>query len=63
MFCAMVKFFFQFLAANMTPKIFFANLETPKRHYLEKICVDSGIMVWVAIAVRAVGLPKNKKKG
>jgi hypothetical protein len=38
--CAMVKKFFQFLGANMTPKIFFANLETPKRHYLEKICVD-----------------------
>jgi hypothetical protein len=22
------------------PKIFFANLDTPKRHFLEKICVD-----------------------
>jgi hypothetical protein len=32
--------FFQFLGANMTPKIFFANLDTPKRHFLEKICVD-----------------------
>jgi hypothetical protein len=32
--------FFQFLGANMTPKIFFANLQTPKRHFLEKICVD-----------------------
>jgi hypothetical protein len=32
--------FFQFLGANMTPKIFFANLDTPKRHLLEKICVD-----------------------
>jgi hypothetical protein len=31
---------FQFLGANMTPKIFFANLDTPKRHFLEKICVD-----------------------
>jgi hypothetical protein len=32
--------FFQFLGTNMTPKIFFANLDTPKRHFLEKICVD-----------------------
>jgi hypothetical protein len=32
--------FFQFWAANMTRKIFFANLDTPKRHFLEKICVD-----------------------
>jgi hypothetical protein len=31
---------FQFFTANMTPKIFFANLETPERHYPEKICVD-----------------------
>jgi hypothetical protein len=35
-----LKIFFQFLGANLTPKIFFANLETPKRHYPEKICVD-----------------------
>jgi hypothetical protein len=35
-----LKFFFQFLGANMTPKNFFANIETPKRHFLEKICVD-----------------------
>jgi hypothetical protein len=39
MFCAMVKNF-SFLGANMTHKIFFANLEIPKRHYLKKICVD-----------------------
>jgi hypothetical protein len=32
--------FFQFLGANMTPKNFFANIQTPKRHFLEKICVD-----------------------
>jgi hypothetical protein len=32
--------FFSIFGANMTPKIFFANLETPKRHYPEKICVD-----------------------
>jgi hypothetical protein len=32
--------FFQFLGANMTPEIFFPNLDTPKRHFLEKICVD-----------------------
>jgi hypothetical protein len=31
---------FQFLGANMTPKNFFANVQTPKRHFLEKICVD-----------------------
>jgi hypothetical protein len=31
---------FQFLGANMTPKIFFANLDTPKRHFLKIICVD-----------------------
>jgi hypothetical protein len=35
-----VKKFFQVLGANMTPKIFFANLDSPKRHFLEKICVD-----------------------
>jgi hypothetical protein len=56
------EFFFQFLGANLTPKIFFANLETTKRYYIEKICVDSGIMVQVAIPVRAVGFPKNKKR-
>jgi hypothetical protein len=38
--CAMVKFFFNFWGANMTPKKFFANIQTPKRHFLEKICVD-----------------------
>jgi hypothetical protein len=32
--------FFSILGANMTPNIFFANLDTPKRHFLEKICVD-----------------------
>jgi hypothetical protein len=32
--------FFLFLGANMTPTIFFVNLETPKRQFLEKICVD-----------------------
>jgi hypothetical protein len=47
----------------MTPKNFFANIQTPKRHFLEKICVDWGIMVQVAIPVRAVGVSKNKKKG
>jgi hypothetical protein len=35
-----LTFFFQFLGANMTPKMFFANMETLKRHFLEKICVD-----------------------
>jgi hypothetical protein len=35
-----LKIFFQFLGANMTPKKFFANIQTPKRHFLEKICVD-----------------------
>jgi predicted Na+-dependent transporter len=35
-----LKIFFQFLGANMTPKNFFANVQTPKRHFLEKICVD-----------------------
>jgi hypothetical protein len=35
-----LKFFFHFLGANMTPKNFFANIETLKRHFLEKICVD-----------------------
>jgi hypothetical protein len=28
------------MVEKMTPKIFFANLDTPKRHFLEKICVD-----------------------
>jgi hypothetical protein len=32
--------FFQFLGANMTPKVCFENLDTHKRHFLEKICVD-----------------------
>jgi hypothetical protein len=35
-----LKKIFQFLGANMTPKNFFANIQTPKRHFLEKICVD-----------------------
>jgi predicted Na+-dependent transporter len=35
-----LKIFFQFLGANMTPKNFIANIQTPKRHFLEKICVD-----------------------
>jgi hypothetical protein len=60
--CAFVTIFFQFLGANMTHKNLFANIETPKRHFLEKICVNSGIMVQVAIPVRAVGLPQNKEK-
>jgi hypothetical protein len=39
--CIMVKnFFFQFWVANMTPKSFFANLDTAKRHYREKIWFD-----------------------
>jgi hypothetical protein len=39
--CAMVKKkIFILWGANMIPKIFFAYLETPKRHFLEKICVD-----------------------
>jgi hypothetical protein len=33
-----LKLFFNF-GANMNPKIFFANVDTPKRHFLEKICV------------------------
>jgi hypothetical protein len=31
---------FSIFGANMTPKNFFANIQTPKRHFLEKICVD-----------------------
>jgi hypothetical protein len=46
----------------MTHKNFFANIETPKRHFLEKICVDRGIMIQLAIPVRAVGVSKNKNK-
>jgi hypothetical protein len=34
------EIFFQFLGTNLTPEIFFANLETPRRHYPEKICVN-----------------------
>jgi hypothetical protein len=34
--CAMVKIFFQFLGANMTPKNFFANIQTPKGTSLRK---------------------------
>jgi hypothetical protein len=45
----------------MTPEIFFANLNTPKGHFLEKICVDWGIVVQVAIPVRALGFRKKKK--
>jgi hypothetical protein len=40
MFVQWLKKNFQFLGANLTPKIFVANLDTPKRHYPEKICVD-----------------------
>jgi hypothetical protein len=57
----MTKNFFQLLGANLTHKIVVANLETPKRHYPEKICVDLCILVQVAIAVRAVEVRKNKK--
>jgi hypothetical protein len=57
----MVTNFFQSLGANMTPKNFFANIQTPKRHFLEKICVDWSIMVHMAIPLRAVGFSKNKK--
>jgi hypothetical protein len=46
----------------MTPKICFANLDTPKRHFLQITCVDCGIMVQVAIPVRALGVLKNKKR-
>jgi hypothetical protein len=46
----------------MTPKNFFANIQTPKRHLLEKICVDSSIMIQMAILVRAVGVSKNKTR-
>jgi hypothetical protein len=35
-----LKKIFKSLAENLTRKIFFANLETPKRHYPAKICVD-----------------------
>jgi hypothetical protein len=35
--CALVKFFFQFSGANMTRKNIFANIETRKRHFFEKI--------------------------
>jgi hypothetical protein len=55
--------FFLIFGANMTPENFFAIIQTPKRHFLEKICVDWGMMVQVAIAVRAVGVSKNKRKG
>jgi hypothetical protein len=57
-----LKIFFYFFGENMTPKHFFANIQTPKRHFLEKICVDCGIMVQLAIPVRAVGVSKNKKR-
>jgi hypothetical protein len=36
---AMVKNF-SILGANMTPKIFLQISTPPKRHFLEKICVD-----------------------
>jgi hypothetical protein len=45
----------------MTPKIFFANFVTPKRQFLEKICVDCGFMVQVAIPLWAVGVRKKKE--
>jgi hypothetical protein len=32
--------FFSIFGGKYDPKIFFANLDTPKRHFLEKICVD-----------------------
>jgi hypothetical protein len=38
--CAMVTICFQFLGENLTPESFVANLDTPKRHYPEKICVN-----------------------
>jgi hypothetical protein len=31
---------FASFGASMTPKIVFANLKPPKRHLLDKICVD-----------------------
>jgi hypothetical protein len=34
--CVMVKKFYQVLGANMTPKIFFANLDSPKGTFVEK---------------------------
>jgi hypothetical protein len=37
--CAMVKFFSMF-GGKYDPKNFVANIRTPKRHFLEKICVD-----------------------
>jgi hypothetical protein len=32
---------FSSFGANVTPKNFFTNIETPKRHFLEKICVTN----------------------
>jgi hypothetical protein len=40
MFVQWLKICFNFSGQNMTPKILFANLDTLKRHYLEKSCVD-----------------------
>jgi hypothetical protein len=31
---------FSIFGGKYDPKIFFANLDTPKRHFLEKMCVD-----------------------
>ena len=41
---------------------FFGKFWHRKKHFLQKVCVDWGIMVQVAIPVRAVGVSKNKKK-
>jgi hypothetical protein len=32
--------FFSIFGGKYDPKNFFANIQTPKRHFLEKICVD-----------------------
>jgi hypothetical protein len=32
--------FFSIFGGKYTPKIFLRNLDTPKRHFYEKICVD-----------------------
>jgi hypothetical protein len=35
-----LRIFFNLLGANMTSKIVFVNLDTAKRLFLKKICVD-----------------------
>jgi hypothetical protein len=56
-----LRYFFKFWEQN-DPSYFVANLDTPKRHCLENVCVHWGIMAQVAFPVEVFGVWKNNKK-